>query len=99
MPNYLGYNTPFMIQHVGWLGGQEIVICVIAILLFFGGKKIPGLAKDLSKNFRKLKDVTKDNSIKDNIQDVASEITDIKSTINDLDITKTLPGSKRKMKN
>lgn len=99
MPNYLEYNTLFMIQHVGWIGGQEIIISIIAILLFFGGKKIPELTNELVKGIRKFKNNTEDNSIKKNIKDVASEITDIKSTINDLNTKNTFKDSKSKMEN
>jgi sec-independent protein translocase protein TatA len=38
------------------LGTQEIVIILLAILLLFGGKKIPELMKGLSQGIREFKD-------------------------------------------
>ena len=49
------------------LGGGEIILVVLAILLLFGGKKIPELMKGLGKgvsNFKKgLKDIEEDIEI------------------------------------
>jgi sec-independent protein translocase protein TatA len=38
------------------LGTQEIVIILLAILLLFGGKKIPELMKGLGQGIREFKD-------------------------------------------
>jgi len=40
------------------LGGGEIVLIVLVILLMFGGKGIPGIAKALGKGIREFKDAT-----------------------------------------
>jgi sec-independent protein translocase protein TatA len=40
-------------------GTQEIVLIVIALLLLFGGKKIPELARGLGKGIREFKDASK----------------------------------------
>ena len=42
------------------LGTGEIIIIAFAILLLFGGKKIPELMKGLGKGIRSFKDVMKD---------------------------------------
>jgi sec-independent protein translocase protein TatA len=44
---------------LGILGTQEIVLIVIALLLLFGGKKIPELARGLGKGIREFKDASK----------------------------------------
>lgn len=44
---------------LGILGSQEIVLIVIALLLLFGGKKIPELARGLGKGIREFKDASK----------------------------------------
>ena len=44
---------------LGMLGTPEIILCVIAILLLFGGKKIPELARGLGKGIREFKDASK----------------------------------------
>lgn len=38
------------------LGTQEIVLILVAILLLFGGKKIPQLMKGLGQGIREFKD-------------------------------------------
>ncbi|MCY7352367.1 MAG: twin-arginine translocase TatA/TatE family subunit [Cytophagaceae bacterium] len=42
------------------LGGPEIALIVFALLLLFGAKKIPELAKGLGKGIREFKDATSD---------------------------------------
>ena len=63
------------------LGGGEIFIILLIILLMFGSKKIPELARGLGKGIRYFKDATSDvqNEIKDSIKDTDIDIdTDIK---------------------
>ena len=40
------------------MGGGEIVLIMIAILLLFGGKKLPELARGLGKGIREFKDAS-----------------------------------------
>ncbi len=54
------------------LGGPEIFVIIFAILLLFGAKKIPELAKGLGKGIREFKDATKE--IKDEIEEGAKSI-------------------------
>ncbi|MFT2010294.1 twin-arginine translocase TatA/TatE family subunit [Pontibacter sp. 13R65] len=42
------------------LGGTEIAFILIAILLLFGAKRIPELARGLGKGIREFKDATKE---------------------------------------
>jgi sec-independent protein translocase protein TatA len=44
----------------GKLGGMEWVVIIFAILLLFGGKKIPELARGLGRGIREFKDATKE---------------------------------------
>ena len=44
---------------MGKLGFQEIVLILVIVLLLFGGKKIPELAKGLGKGIRDFKDAYK----------------------------------------
>lgn len=41
------------------LGGPEMTLIVIALLLMFGGKKIPELMKGLGKGIKEFKDASK----------------------------------------
>ncbi|PKV75148.1 Sec-independent protein translocase subunit TatA/TatB [Pontibacter ramchanderi] len=47
---------------VGSLGGAEVTIIIFAILLLFGAKRIPELARGLGRGIREFKDAT--NEIK-----------------------------------
>lgn len=40
------------------MGGGEIMLIVLAILLLFGGKKLPELARGLGKGIREFKDAS-----------------------------------------
>ena len=41
------------------LGGQEATLIIVALLLFFGGKKLPELARGLGKGIKEFKDASK----------------------------------------
>ncbi len=51
---------------IGGLGGWEILLIVMVLLIFFGAKRIPELAKGLGKGIKEFKDATKE--IKDEIE-------------------------------
>ena len=61
-----------------FIGGPEIIVVLLFIVMFFGSKKIPELAKGLGKAMREVKDAS--NDIKKEIRDSASSIK------NDLDL-------------
>lgn len=56
---------------IGGLGGTEVILIMVVILLLFGAKRIPELAKGLGRGIREFKDATKEiksdieNSTKD----------------------------------
>ncbi|MBJ6118139.1 twin-arginine translocase TatA/TatE family subunit [Pontibacter sp. BT310] len=45
---------------LGGLGGMEVVLIIAAILLFFGAKRIPELAKGLGRGIREFKDASQE---------------------------------------
>jgi sec-independent protein translocase protein TatA len=47
---------------LGLVGGSEWIFIGIAILLLFGGKKIPELMKGLGKGIKEFKDASKGES-------------------------------------
>lgn len=55
----------------GMPGGWELVVIVLVVVLLFGAKKIPELAKGLGKGIREFKDASKE--IKDEIQEGIKE--------------------------
>lgn len=50
------YNTP-LLEFLN-MGGGEMIIILIAVLLLFGGKKLPELARGLGKGMREFKDAS-----------------------------------------
>ncbi len=46
---------------LGWLGGQEVIIIAIIVLLLFGGRKIPELMKGLGGGIKEFKKATKED--------------------------------------
>lgn len=45
---------------MGFLGGQEIVILLVIVILLFGAKKIPELAKGLGTGLKEFKKASSD---------------------------------------
>ena len=75
-------NLTILIGFLGGMGGTEIFLIILVLLLFFGGKRIPELAKGLGKGIREFKDA-KDNvkkEIEDNIN--ADQSTVVKTSSN-----------------
>ena len=63
-----------------FISGPEIIVVLLFIVMFFGSKKIPELAKGLGKAMREVKDAS--NDIKKEIRDSSNSIKD------DFDVTK-----------
>lgn len=57
-----------------FIGGAEILIILLFVVLFFGANKIPELARGLGKAMRELKDAS--NEIKKDIRDSTNKIKD-----------------------
>jgi sec-independent protein translocase protein TatA len=56
------------------LGGGEVALVIFMLLLLFGGKGIPSVAKTLGKGLREFKDAT--NGIQKDIRESTSGITE-----------------------
>ena len=52
------------------IGAQEIILIVLAILLLFGGKKIPELMRGLGKGVKEYKNAV--NNVEDEIKSATS---------------------------
>lgn len=65
------------------LGGGEVVLILMVVLLFFGAKNIPNLARGLGKGLREFKDATEGikREIEKSSQEVEKEGNDIKKTL------------------
>lgn len=52
-------NASILLGFLGGMGGTEIFLIILVLLLFFGGKRIPELAKGLGRGIREFKDASK----------------------------------------
>ncbi len=67
-------NNATMLALFGRIGGWEILIILVAILLLFGGKRLPELARGLAKGIK---------SFKKEMKGVSDEVKDAMSTDED----------------
>lgn len=56
---------------LGIIGGQEIILILIIVLILFGGKKIPELMRGLGKGVNEFKKAK--NEVMDDLNDVKKE--------------------------
>lgn len=54
-----------LLGFLGGMGGTEIFFIIVVLLLFFGAKRIPELAKGLGKGIKEFKDASKGASSDD----------------------------------
>lgn len=87
-----------MVQQCGMFGGYEIVLIIVAILLLFGGKKIPELARGLGKGVKEFKDAAEDSGLKQDLKDIASEVGDLKDSVDKVNPKKALDDLKQPFK-
>lgn len=66
-----------------FISGSEIFIILIVVLVLFGAKKIPELAKGLGKGMREFKKATDDikKEINDNSGDIVKDINEMKDDL------------------
>lgn len=50
---------------LGFLGGPEIILIVLVILILFGGRKIPELMKGLGKGIKEFKNANAEEESED----------------------------------
>ncbi len=60
---------------IGFLGGTEMIWIVVAILVLFGGRKIPELMKGLGQGIREFNNAKAniEQEVKDSIKEVEGE--------------------------
>jgi sec-independent protein translocase protein TatA len=77
------------------MGGGEIMLILAVVLLLFGGKKLPELARGLGKGLRDFKDASEGvkREIHRNINSagITDEINDFKSMVSDTDNSRHHP--------
>lgn len=68
------------------MGGSEIILILVVVVMLFGADKVPEIARELGKGMRQLKNATED--IKNEIQKSAEQsgidtsLTDVTKEIN-----------------
>ena len=65
---------------LGMPGGGELIFIVLIIIMLFGSKKIPELARGLGKGMREIKNAT--NDIQQEIREGAREVNNAKDFTN-----------------
>ena len=73
-----------MFNHLLFISGPEIFVVFIVVLLLFGSKKIPEVARGLGKGLSEFKKATDDikKEINDSSGDVMKDIREIQDTVN-----------------
>ena len=68
-----------MLSAILFISGQEIVILGLAVLLLFGSKKIPEMARGLGKGMREFRKAADDikREINESSSDLSSDLKDI----------------------
>ena len=66
----MNFTTVFL----GFFGGQEIILIVLVILIFFGGRKIPELMKGIGKGIKEFKKANSDDEEKESNNNSKTEI-------------------------
>ena len=68
-----------------FISGQEIFIILVVVLVLFGAKKIPELAKGLGKGMREFRKATEDikREINESSNDIKKDIDEMKDNIKD----------------
>lgn len=66
------------------LGTSEIILIVLFVLIFFGAKKIPDVARGLGKGLREFKKATDDikSEIYSSTSDIKKEVDEVKDNLN-----------------
>ncbi len=66
---------------MGFVGGQELVIILIIVILLFGAKKIPELASGLGKGLKEFKKAS--SEAEKEIEDLSGKISSDQKQIKD----------------
>ena len=84
-------SLPFL-----FIGGPELFVVVLILVMLFGADKIPEIARTLGKGMRQIKDATNDIKREINetaekqgidtnvVSDINKEVKDVKESIDDL---------------
>ncbi len=90
-----------MLSELLFISGPEIFVVILVVLLLFGSKRIPEMAKGLGKGMREFKKAADDirEEFDKNTSDVTDDIKEMKNDINEKtsDITKNVKDFEKKL--
>jgi len=66
-----------------FISGSEIVVIMLVVLILFGSKSIPGIARTFGKGMREFRNVTQElkNELETSTEDFRKDIDEVKSTV------------------
>jgi len=66
-----------------FISGSEIVVVMLVVLILFGSKSIPGMARTFGKGMKEFRNVTQDlkNELETSTEDFRKNIDDVKDTV------------------
>lgn len=72
-----------MIGSLAFLGGSEILIIFLAVLLLFGAEKIPEITQGLGKGIREFRKVTNDikKEFEESTREIKKDVEDLKNDV------------------
>ncbi len=75
MVNIMEVLSAGLLAFIGGVGWQEILIIVFVMLLLFGGKKLPELARSMGRGLRHFKEEL--HGVKKQISEAAEEVAEV----------------------
>ena len=80
-----------------FIGGAEIFIIILVILLLFGAKRLPDIAKGLGKGLKEFKNATADikRELTEENSDIVNDFKEVKKTVAETtaDVKKSIDSS------
>lgn len=73
---YATFAKQFRKMTLLFIGTSELIVVLLVVLLFFGSKRIPQVARDLGRGIRHFRDAT--NEIQ---RDITDSVREVKKTI------------------
>ncbi len=66
-----------ILPFLGVLGGSEIILILLVVLLLFGGRKIPELMRGLGQGISEFKKASRESEVGKEVQDIKKEINSV----------------------
>ncbi len=70
-----------ILPFLGVLGGSEIILILLVVLLLFGGRKIPELMRGLGQGISEFKKASRESEVGKDMQEIKKEINSVTDEI------------------